>query len=185
MEWIKKIIEKYTKDGVVDVNAAMTEINAEFPKNAVPKDKFNDVSNQLKEANKSMETLKGGNKDNEALQKEIDDYKAKVASLEKDASDKDKMVKVKGAFEKAGATDAEYAIFKAGGLDKFELDKDGNIKDLENLVKQTKENAPTFFKEVDPSKKDDPKVIENKLPGGNPADPAKTLNDQVAAALGL
>ncbi|WP_339063568.1 hypothetical protein [Tepidibacillus marianensis] len=74
---------------------------------------------------------------------------------------------VRSALEKAGATDPDYIIFKHGGLEKYELDKDGSIKDLDNLIKQSKENNPSFFKQETPPK-DDKKIIDNKLPGGDP-----------------
>lgn len=185
MDWIKSIIEKHTKeDGKVDMAAVMAEINTEAPKNIVPKDKFNSQATELKTAKETIETLKKDNGDNATLQQKIKDHEATIAGLQKASADKDKQVKVKEAFEKAGATDVDYLVFKSGGLDKFELDKDGNIKDLDNLVKQAKENAPSFFKAADPNAKPPgPNVISNKLPGGDPADPNNAIASQFAAAL--
>lgn len=168
MEWIKRVLEKHKKeDGTVNMDAAMKEINEEFPKNAVPKDKYNDVSGQLKNANKTIEDLKKDNADNETLQKTIKEHEDTINTLKTEAERKEKESIVKTALEKEGATEAEYLIFKHGGLDKFEMDKEGNIKDLDNIIKQSKENNPTFFKADGPSK-DDKKIIDNKLPGGDP-----------------
>ncbi|WP_339063570.1 phage scaffolding protein [Tepidibacillus marianensis] len=91
MEWIKKILDKHKKeDGTVDMDAAMKEINDEFPKNAVPKDKYNDISSQLKNANKTIEDLKKNNTDNETLQKTIQEHEATIQSLKTEAEKKKK-----------------------------------------------------------------------------------------------
>ena len=88
MEWLKAILDKAEiTDGVLNVEKLQKDIEAEFPKHAVPKADFNDAKEQLKTANATIETLKKDNKDNEALQQEITGYKAKVSSLEKAAED--------------------------------------------------------------------------------------------------
>jgi hypothetical protein len=190
MDWIKAILEKHRKeDGTIDLAAAIQEITAEFPKNAVPKSTFNDTNEQLKTAKGTIETLKKSNGDNETLQKTIKDHEATIAGLQKAASDKDKEFKIKAALEKEGALDADYLIFKAGGLDKFEMDKEGAIKDLENLIKQSKENNPTFFKAAeDPNKGSggNLKPVERKLPGGGAGDPEpQDLSSAIAAQYGF
>lgn len=168
MDWLKKIIEKHTKeDGTIDMAAAMAEINTEFPKNAVPKATFNDVNGQLKEATTTIGELKKANGDNETLQSTIKAHEATIESLKITATNKEKEFKLKAAFEKEGAIDADYLIFKQGGLDKFEMDKEGNIKDLDNLVKQAKETVPTFFKATDPTAPP-LKPIDKTLPPGAP-----------------
>lgn len=170
MDWIKKILEKHKKeDGTIDFDAAMAEINTEFPKNAVPKDKFNDISGQLKTANTTIEDLKKDNASNEDLQKKIKEHEGTIANLQTEATKKEKESIVKSALEKAGASDPDYLIFKYGGIDKYEFQKDGTIKDLDSLIKLSKENNPTFFKVDDPNKKkDDKNIIVNKLPDGTP-----------------
>ena len=58
MEWIKTILAKHLKeDGTLDLEAANKEIDAEFPKNAVPKEDFNSKVNELKSANDTINTL--------------------------------------------------------------------------------------------------------------------------------
>ena len=52
MEWIKVLIERHTKEEKLDLEAFMTELKAEFPKNAIPKDKYNETA----EAKKRLET---------------------------------------------------------------------------------------------------------------------------------
>lgn len=54
----------------------------EAVKGFVPKDRFDEVSGKLKEANSTIETLKKDNSDNEELQKQVNEYKEKVTALE-------------------------------------------------------------------------------------------------------
>lgn len=169
MEWLKKLIEAaQIKDGKLDVEGLMTSINTEFPKNAVPKDKYNEVSNDLKEANKTLDTLKKNHKDVETLQGEIEGYKTKMKDLETAREQDKKSYSVKSALEKAGATDVDYLLYKLGDIAKLELDSEGNIKDLDNKIKDLQANNTNFFKAVE-GNDNKPKVIENKLPGGAPS----------------
>ena len=49
MEWLKAILEKAEiKDGKLDVEALMSTINVEAPKNVMPKAEYNNISKQLK-----------------------------------------------------------------------------------------------------------------------------------------
>lgn len=170
MEWLKKLLEgaKIT-DGKLDVEALMTSINAEFPKNAVPKDKYNDISGQLKTANDTIRDLKKNNSDNETLQNTIKDHEKTIDNLKADSAKREKEYAIKSALEKEGCTDSDYIMFKAKeALEKLDLSKEDYKTELSNIVKSQKENSPTFFKvEINPDKKDDPTVIENKLKGGD------------------
>ena len=42
--------------------------------------------------------------------------------------------------------DADYVIYKQGGLDKFSFDKDGNPIGVDDLLKPMKESSPHLFK---------------------------------------
>lgn len=100
MEWLKKILENANVvDGKLDIDGLMKSINSEFPKNAVPKDKYNEVSEakkqletDLKDRDTQLETLKKSVGDNEALKNQItslqnenktkdDEYKQKIKDL--------------------------------------------------------------------------------------------------------
>lgn len=169
MDWIKSILDKHTKeDGTVDVEAANKEIDAEFPKNAVPKTDFNSKVEELKTANETLTTLQKSNKDNEELQTKISEYEAKMQQLETERAEERKTFTIKEALTKAGVADVDYMMFKLGQL---ETDKDGNVVDLDNKVKALQEANPTFFKSADPGPGQPPapgyKVIDNKLPTGN------------------
>lgn len=86
MEWLRKLLEgaKKKEDGSIDIDDLMKQVNTEFPKNAVPKSTYNDVSEQLKTANATITDLKKNNVDNEALQQTINDREATIKQMEKD-----------------------------------------------------------------------------------------------------
>lgn len=143
MEWIKEILAKHTKeDGTVDTEAANKEIQQEFPKHAVPKDQYNNVSSSLKEANSTIKTLEDKVKDNPDVQKELDTYKSKAEQLETENKQLVINHQVSSALRDAGAKDVEYATFKLGSL---ELDKNGQVKDLESRIKDLQATLPEYF----------------------------------------
>lgn len=170
MEWIKAILEKHkAEDGTYNLEAAMAEINTEFPKNAVPKSTFNQTNDDLKAANKLVGTLKKDNQGIETLQATIKNYETKVSNLEAERVKERTTAQLREALTAAGAVDVDYMIFKMGDV---EADKEGVIKDLDSRVKQLKEGNPTQFKDAgapgDDKGKGGPgyKVIDTKLPGG-------------------
>ncbi|EHK2355233.1 phage scaffolding protein [Clostridium perfringens] len=162
MEWLRKLLEGATiTDGKLDIDGLMKVINTEFPKNAVPKDKYNEVSNDLKTANKTLDNLRKNHKDVEDLQKEIEGYKTKMSDLEATRAKEQKEFTIKSKLKDLGCTDLDYMLYKLGDIDKLDLEKD-----WENKAKELKENNATFFP-VEENKGDKPKnnlnVLENKL----------------------
>ena len=124
----------------------MKTINAEFPKHAVPKQDYNDKVKELSTANETIKDLKKNNADNEELQKKVKDYETEVAGLKTAAENTKKEYALKDKLKEAGATDADYIIYKNGGLDKFTFDKDGNVIGLDDVLKPIKEASPHLFK---------------------------------------
>lgn len=183
MEWLRKLLESATiADGKLDIEALMTSINTEFPKNAVPKDKYNDISGELKTANATIKDLKKNNADNETLQNTIKTHETTIATLKAESVKREKEYSVKGALEKAGATDIDYLLYKLGGVDKLEVDSEGKIKDLDNKIKDLQATNATFFKAVEGAD-NKPKVIENKLSGGDPGNGGDDIANAFANAL--
>lgn len=186
MDWIKSILDKHTgEDGVLDLAEAQKEINAEFPKNAVPKADFNSKVEELKTANDTLNKLQKDNKDVETLQTTITDYKSQIETLEKERAEERKTYAVKEALQKEGVSDVEYMMFKLGQL---EVDKDGNVVDLDNKVKTLKETNPTFF--APETKNNEPgapgyQVLDNRLDNGQASDPVATASADFEKALGL
>ena len=147
MEWLKTILENATiTDGKLDVEATMKTINAEFPKHAVPKQDYNDKVKELSTANDTIKDLKKNNADNADLQQKVKDYEIEVANLKTAAANTKKEYALKDKLKEAGATDADYIIYKHGGLDKFVFDKDGAPIGLEDVLKPMREASPHLFK---------------------------------------
>ena len=148
MEWLRKLIEgaKKNDDGSIDIDDLMKQINTEFPKNAVPKTTFNEISEQLKTANSTIKDLKKDNADNEELQNKVTDYEATIKKLEANAANTKKEYDLKDKLKDLGVTDADYLIYRHGGVDKFNYDKEGNVIGLEETVKPYKESIPHIFK---------------------------------------
>lgn len=118
----------------------------EAVKGFVPKERFDEVGGKLKEANATIDTLKKGNADNEELQKQVKEYKEKAAALEVEAANTRKEYALKEKLAATGVLDADYVIYKQGGLDKFTFDKDGKPLGVEDVVKPLKESSPHLFK---------------------------------------
>lgn len=136
----------------------------EAVKGFVPKERFDEVGGKLKEANATIDALKKGNADNEELQKQVKEYKEKAAMLEAEAANTRKEYALKEKLAATGVLDADYVIYKQGGLDKFTFDKDGKPIGVEDVVKPLKEASPHLFKA-------EPGADYKPNGGGNP--PAK------------
>lgn len=188
MEWIKAILDTHRKeDGTLEIDAAMDEIKKEFPKNAVPKDVYNQAADDLKSANKLVDDLKESNKSAEDLQGKIADYEKQVEDLKAERLQTQKTYAVKEALQKEGVKDVDYMMFKLGEV---EVDEEGNIKDLENKVKELQESNPTFFATKDDGSSDNDnlggfQVLDNKLESGKQPDPAEAVVADFEKALGI
>lgn len=153
----KGLSEEHAQIAVNLWNEAMKETMKGF----VPKERFDEVNGKLKEANSTIETLKKDNKDNEGLQQQVTQYKEKVAELEKTAANTQKEYALKDKLKEAGVLDADYIIYKQGGLDKFTFDKDGKPIGIDDVLKPMKESSPHLFKADKPGG-------YNPAGGGNP-----------------
>lgn len=125
---------------------AVMDIWDEAIKGFVPKERFDEVNGKLKEANTTIDTLKKSNADNEELQKQVKEYKEKVTILEATAANTRKEYALKDKLKEAGVVDADYIIYKQGGIDKFTFDKEGNPVGIDDVVKPLKESSPHLFK---------------------------------------
>lgn len=118
MEWLKAILEKAKiEDGKLDIDGVMSTVNSEFPKYAVPKNVFN-----------------------EGLQKKITEYEGEIETLKTNALNTAKTFALKEQLAKAGVTDADYLIYKQGGIDKFTFDKDGKPVGVDDILKPLRED---------------------------------------------
>ncbi len=141
MDWLKAILEKAEiTEGKLNVDAIMEEVQKAFPKHAVPKQVFNDKNEELKTANETIAELKSASGDNEALQKKIGEYEQEITALQKKAEDTAKTYALKEQLSRQGVLDPDYLIYKAGGLEKFNFDKENKPVGVEDAVKPYKED---------------------------------------------
>ena len=110
----------------------------EAMKGFVPKERLDEVSGKLKEANTTIETLKKDNQDNAELQKQVNTYKDKVTALETAAANSKKEYALKEKLAAAGVLDADYLIYN-GTID-------GQVKSISDL--EAKSNLFSEFKAV-------------------------------------
>lgn len=144
MDWLKDILKESLGEDVVS-DDLITKINKEFPKHAVPKSVFNEKNKALELANTTIEELKASGSDGEKLKAQIEEYKAKVEKLDKQAKEKEKTYILKEELIKKGIKDPEYLIYKQGGIDKFEFSDDNKIKDIDKFLDTCKETYPYLF----------------------------------------
>jgi len=189
MEWLKKLLEAAKiNEGVIDIDGLMAQVNAEFPKQAVPKETFNAVSNDLKQAKKDIVTrdtqlqeLKDSAGDIETLKTTIETMAQENTKAEAKYQEEIKQIKLNNAIEKAlsGAKAKNLRAVKALlDMEKVELDGD-NLKGLDDQITalttgedskflfDVVEDAKPTFKGINPADGGDgpPKNL------GNPANP--------------
>ncbi|SFB90612.1 Phage minor structural protein GP20 [Alkalibacterium subtropicum] len=184
---IEEILKKHiNEEGKFDQIAAAKELKETQGKEFVPKSEFNSKNEELKSANATLETLKKENKDVEALQTKVQEHETKAKELQEALVNERKTFAVKEALTKEGVSDVDYMLYKLGEL---EVDKDGNVKELDSKVKELKEANPSFFKaEKDNEQDNNPpgyQVIDNGLDTGKQTDPIEAATADFEAALGI
>ena len=157
MEWVKKLIEKHTKDGALDLEAFMKEYNAEFPKHAVPKETYNSLAESKKQLEKDIADR---DRQLEELKKiDADGLKSKIEQLQNDNKaakekyDADmKDMTLTNAIKLAVAGQVHDEGLVAGLVDKSKLilGDDGKVTGLDEQVKSLKESKSFLFKEKGP-----------------------------------
>lgn len=158
MEWLKKLIEKHTKDGVLNSEELMKEVNTEFPKNAVPKETYNALAETKKaldkdiaDRDKQLEDLK--KIDAEGLKAEIEKLQGEnKAAKEKYEADMKDMA-LTNAIKLAIAGKVHDEDLVAGLFDKSKLilGDDGKITGLDEQLAAISESKKFLFKEEEPA----------------------------------
>ena len=161
MEWIKVLIERHTKEEKLDLEAFMTELKAEFPKNAIPKDKYNETAEakkkleadlaardaQLEELKKAAGTSEELKKQIEALQAEnkkaADEWQAKMVKMQLDFA-------VERALTTARAKNPK-AVKALLDLEKVKLDGE-QLLGLDEQLKELQKSDSYLFGDSTPGK---------------------------------
>lgn len=160
MDWLKKLLEgAKIVDGKLDANALMEAVKLEFPKNAVPKETYNDAAGQLKTANTTIDTLKKDHKDVETLQQTIKTHEGTIKALKTDHEKKLNDMAIDSAIEKAlVGSKAKHSDLLNSKFDREKIIvKDGTVTGVEEQLKSFKESYKDLF--------------EEKLSGSTPANP--------------
>lgn len=106
---------------------------------------LNTANEELSNRDKQIEELKSSTTDNEALQKQLDDYKANNDKYEETLS----KVKLESAIKLAVAKDANDANDVLALLDKEGLELDGDtVKGLDDKLTALRESKPYLFEQT-------------------------------------
>jgi DNA repair exonuclease SbcCD ATPase subunit len=96
------------------------------------------LEEQLKTLNGTIKELQDSNKDNTQLQDTIAQLKKDLAQKQTENQNMVKTYALKEQLTKAGVLDADYLIYRHGGIDKFNFDKDNNPIGVEDAIKPYK-----------------------------------------------
>lgn len=185
MEFIKAILKEHVKeDGTLDVDAVMNVIDKEFPKNAVPKEVFNQTNEELKSTKAMVDELKTENGTVDDLKTKIADFEAENQRLKDEQLTERKTFAIKEALQKEGVSDIEYISYKLGEV---ETDDNGNLVGLDDKLNELKVAHPTFFGSEKKEEKDTKgyQTIDNKLDQGKEPDPEQAMAKEFSESLGL
>lgn len=185
MEWLRKLIENAKKkdDGTINLDELMKEINKEVPKHFIDVEKFNDISTQLTTANTTIADLKKGNKNNEELQKKVEDYEKEIVKIKSESETKIRSMVIENILNKelAGCKYPEL-VKKEYDLSNLKFDKDNNIENLDILQSQTKKFKEELYKDFYADS------VNGKSPEGNYKGPSNSNNswiDNTAKSSGI
>jgi TolA-binding protein len=99
------------------------------------------LEEQIKTLNATIEKLQGDNKDNTTLQNTVAQLKKDLEQKQKENLNIVKTYALKEQLTKVGVIDADYLIYKHGGIDKFNFDKDNNPIGVEDTIKPYKADS--------------------------------------------
>lgn len=103
------------------------------------------LETQMTTLNDTIDTLKKNNKDNEELQTTITNLQNELKKQQTANEEINKTYALKEQLTKQGVLDPDYLIYKAGGLDKFNFDKEGKPIGVEDAVKPYKDDAAMAY----------------------------------------
>lgn len=191
MDWLKELIEKHTKDGVLDQEALMKDINKEFPNHAVPKEQYNALAETKKKLegdiatrDKQLEDLK--KIDAEGLQKQIETLQEENMTAKEDYEKELKDLQLSNAIKLAinGKVHDEDLVTGLVDKEKVIVGEDGKIVGLDEQINSLKESKSFLFKEE--KQEDDDKNPGSGFQkiGNEPPNNPQVMDDAIAAAFG-
>ena len=97
------------------------------------------------ESTKLIEQFKAGAKDNEALQGRITSYEAQISKLQEQLKQTQLEAAIQVALLGAKATDVDYMTFRLKEKGNLEIDDQGKIKGIDDMLAGLKTQFPAFF----------------------------------------
>lgn len=159
MEWLRRLLENaQVTDGKLDIEGLMKSVNTEFPKNAVPKDKFNEVSEakkqletDIKSRDTQLEDLKKSAGDNDTLKTQIATLQSENKTKDTEYQQKIKDLTITNAIKLAIAEKAHDVDLVSGLFDKSKLilGDDGKISGLDEQMKSLQDDKSFLFKSIE------------------------------------
>lgn len=189
MEWILKLIEKHTKDGQLDQEELMKDINKEFPKYAVPKEQYNALAETRKKLEEDLETrdkqledLK--DIDVEDLQKQIETLQEENKTAKETYENELKELQLSNAIKLAinGKVHDEDIVSQLIKKDELVLSEDGKVVGLDEQINSLKENKGFLFIEEKQDEQEEQPGFQ-KVGNEQPNNP-QAIDDAIAAAFG-
>ena len=109
------------------------------------------LETQIKTLNTTIGELKKGNQDNAELQTKITNLENDLKNQQKENIKTLKNYALKEQLSKSGVLDPDYLIYKHGGIDKFNFDKENNPIGVDDVLKPYREdmNMAHLFKQED------------------------------------
>jgi TolA-binding protein len=127
------------------------------------------LEEQIKTLNGTIKELQDNNKDNTQLQSTIEQLKKDLAQKQTENLNMVKTYALKEQLAKAGVLDADYLIYRHGGIDKFNFDKDNNPIGVEDTIKPYK--ADTTMAHLFKTEEKKPPYSPTGGSGGNNKNP--------------
>lgn len=137
---------------------------------------------ELTTANKLIEDLKKGTKEDSALQEKISTYETEISTLQKELLETRIKSEIKVSLLAEKAVDVDYLTYKLNEAAKekgeqLELDDSGKIKGWDDKVAGLKTKFPSMFE----TKGKGRKILENRLNTGDDSEDAAEPKDLAEA----
>ncbi len=132
------------------------------------------AENRTKELETELDAAKN-NDEVKTLTERAETAEAKATELKGAIDQTTKATLVDKALTEAGAKDLDYAKFKLGDV---ELQEDGTIKDLENLIKDLQTQLPNQFAVADDNQPEQEPEVKDPLDGFTRINPAAGAGKQ-------
>ncbi|MCI9975978.1 phage scaffolding protein [Clostridioides difficile] len=195
MEWLRKILEGIKiEENKIDVEEILKSVNTEFPKYAVPKETFNKANEQLKEANKAIESF-NSKMTQEDLEKIKTEHQAQIKKIEENHKiEVEKMQNESLKTRKLSAVEKALLTNKAKHTDlltnKFDLEKitvgeDGKVAGIEEQLKTLQESYKDLFETstTQTTKQTNAQSFYKYVPGGSGEASSEITAEQIKAAV--